>query len=62
MLPTSPTESEAPYVLDGLFAHDTILDIEKLFSDTGGRQRSRFALFTLIGKRFAPRYVGPKIP
>lgn len=55
ILPISPTESEAVYVLDGLFDHDTILEIEELFTDTGGASDHVFALFTLIGKRFAPR-------
>lgn len=55
ILPISPTESEAVYVLDGLFDHDTILDIEELFTDTGGASDHVFALFALIGKRFAPR-------
>ncbi|KOF12405.1 transposase [Ensifer adhaerens] len=55
ILPISPTESEAAYVLDGLFDHDTILDIEELFTDTGGASDHVFALFALIGKRFAPR-------
>lgn len=55
ILPISPTESEAVYVLDGLFDHDTILDIEELFTDTGGASDHVFTLFALIGKRFAPR-------
>jgi TnpA family transposase len=55
ILPISPTESEAVYVLDGLFDHDTILEIEELFTDTGGASDHVFALFALIGKRFAPR-------
>ena len=55
ILPISPTESEAAYVLDGLFDHDTILEIEEHFTDTGGASDHVFALFTLIGKRFAPR-------
>ena len=55
ILPISPTESEAAYVLDGLFDHDTILDIEEHFTDTGGASDHVFALFALIGKRFAPR-------
>lgn len=33
ILPISPTESEAVYVLDGLFGNDTILEIEELFTD-----------------------------
>lgn len=55
ILPISPTESEAAYVLDGLFDHDTILEIEEHFTDTGGASDHVFALFTLIEKRFAPR-------
>jgi TnpA family transposase len=55
ILPISPTESEAVYVLDGLFDHDTILEIEEMFTDTGGASDHVFALFALIGKRFAPR-------
>ena len=55
ILPISPTESEAAYVLDGLFDQDTILDIEEHFTDTGGASDHVFGLFALIGKRFAPR-------
>lgn len=55
ILPISPTESEAVYVLDGLFDHDTILEIDEHFTDTGGASDHVFALFALIGKRFAPR-------
>ncbi|WP_245518845.1 MULTISPECIES: Tn3 family transposase [unclassified Mesorhizobium] len=53
ILPISPTESEAAYVLDGLFDQDTILDIQEHF--TGGASDHVFGLFALIGKRFAPR-------
>ncbi|AYM60908.1 hypothetical protein At1D132_49010 (plasmid) [Agrobacterium fabrum] len=35
ILPISPTESEAAYVLDGLFDQDTVLDIQEHFTDTG---------------------------
>lgn len=55
ILPISPTESEAVYVLDGLFDHDTVLEIEEHFTDTGGASDHVFAIFALIGKRFAPR-------
>ena len=55
ILPISPTESEAVYVLDGLFDQDTILDIQEHFTDTGGASDHVFGLFALIGKRFAPR-------
>lgn len=55
ILPISPTESEAAYVLGGLFDQDTILDIQEHFTDTGGASDHVFGLFALIGKRFAPR-------
>ena len=55
ILPISPTENEAAYVLDGLFDQDTILDIQEHFTDTGGASDHVFGLFALIGKRFAPR-------
>lgn len=55
ILPISPTESEAAYVLDGLFDQDTILDIQEHFTDTGGASDHVFGLFAMIGKRFAPR-------
>ncbi len=54
-MPISPTESEAAYVLDGLFDQDTELDIQEHFTDTGGASDHIFGLFALIGKRFAPR-------
>ncbi|WP_292136033.1 Tn3 family transposase [Mesorhizobium sp.] len=55
ILPISPTESEAAYMLDGLFDQDTVLDIQEHFTDTGGSSDHVFGLFALIGKRFAPR-------
>ncbi|MVA37960.1 Tn3 family transposase, partial [Agrobacterium vitis] len=55
ILPISPTESEAAYVLDGLFDQDTVLDIHEHFTDTGGASDHIFELFALIGKRFSPR-------
>lgn len=63
ILPISLTESEAVYVLDGLFDHDTILEIEELFTDTGASDHV-FALFCLIGRRFSPssQYQGPELP
>lgn len=64
ILPISPTESEAAYVLDGLFDQDTVLDIQEHFTDTGGASDHVFGLFALIGKRFAPRLpnLKPGIP
>ncbi len=55
ILPISAGESEAPYVLDGLLDHETILEIDEHFVDTGGASDHVFGLFALIGKRFAPR-------
>jgi TnpA family transposase len=55
ILPISATESEAPYVLDGLFDHETALDIQEHFTDTGGASDHVFGLFALTGRRFAPR-------
>lgn len=55
ILPISPTESEAPYVLDGLLNHETQLEIEEHFADTGGATDHVFGLFALLGRRFAPR-------
>jgi len=55
IVPISPTESEAAYVLDGLFDQDTVLDVQEHFTDTGGASDQIFGLFALIGKRFAPR-------
>jgi TnpA family transposase len=55
ILPISATESEAPYVLDGLFDHETDLDIQEHFTDTGGASDHVFGLFALTGRRFAPR-------
>jgi TnpA family transposase len=54
-LPLSPTESEAPYVLDGILDNETIIDIEEHFSDTGGSSDHVFGQFALISRRFAPR-------
>jgi TnpA family transposase len=55
ILPISATESEAPYVLDGLFDHETSFDIQEHFTDTGGASDHVFGLFALTGRRFAPR-------
>lgn len=55
ILPISAGESEAPYVLDGIFDHETTLDIEEHFTDTGGASDHVFGLFSLLGRRFAPR-------
>jgi TnpA family transposase len=55
ILPISPSESEAPYVLDGLFDHESKLDIDEHYTDPGGSSDHVFGLFALLGRRFAPR-------
>jgi TnpA family transposase len=61
ILPISPSESEAPYVLDGLFDHESKLDIDEHYTDTGGSSDHVFGLFALLGRRFAPRLPTSKI-
>jgi TnpA family transposase len=55
ILPISATESEASYVLDGLFDHEIALDIQEHFTDTRGASDHVFGHFALTGRRFAPR-------
>ena len=45
---------QAPYALNGLLHHESDLDIEDHFTDTGGYTDQIFALFHLLGYRFAP--------
>ena len=51
------TQSEAPYVLDGLHhhAHQTDLRIVEHYTDTAGATDHVFGLCHLLGYRFAPR-------
>jgi hypothetical protein len=51
----SATHHEAPYVLDGLLHHGTLLKIETHYTDTGGASDQVFALCALLGFRFCPR-------
>lgn len=51
----SAATHEAPYVLDGLLHHDTALEIDTHFTDTGGATDHVFALCTMLGYRFCPR-------
>jgi TnpA family transposase len=51
----SATHHEAPYVLDGLLHHGTLLKIETHYTDTGGASDHVFALCALLGFRFCPR-------
>ena len=49
------TESEAPFVLDGLLRHQSGVAIEEHNVDTGGATDHVFALCYLLGFQFAPR-------
>jgi len=51
------TQSEAPYVLDGLHhhAHQTDLRITEHYTDTAGATDHVFGLCHILGYRFAPR-------
>src|SRR5580704_13318873 len=49
------TASEAPHVLDGLLYHQTGLQIEEHYTDTGGATDHVFGLCHLFGFRFAQR-------
>lgn len=51
----SATESEAPYVLDGLLRHESGLKIDEHYTDTGGCSDLVFGLCPFFAIRFAPR-------
>jgi TnpA family transposase len=51
----SATHHEAPYVLDGLLHHGTLLKIDTHYTDTGGASDHVFALCALLGFCFCPR-------
>jgi TnpA family transposase len=51
----SASRHEAPYVLDGLLHHGTLLKIDTHYTDTGGASDHVFALCALLGFRFCPR-------
>jgi TnpA family transposase len=51
----SATHHEAPYVLDGLLHHGTLLRIETHYTDTGGASDHVIILCALLGFRFCPR-------
>lgn len=55
ILPMGATEDEAVYVLDGLYGHESKIDIDEHYVDTGGASEHVFGLFALAGKRIAPR-------
>jgi TnpA family transposase len=55
ILPMGATEDEAVYVLDGLYGHESRIDIDEHYVDTGGASDHVFSLFTIGGKRVAPR-------
>ena len=51
----SATNHEAPYVLDGLLHHGTLLKIDTHYTDTGGASDHVFILCALLGFCFCPR-------
>ncbi|MDQ5853037.1 MAG: Tn3 family transposase [Chloroflexota bacterium] len=51
----SATAHQAPYVLDGLLYHETDLQIQEHYTDTGGVTDHLFGLCPPLGFRFAPR-------
>src|SRR5271167_1006046 len=55
ILSMGATEDEAVYVLDGLYGHESRIEIDEHYVDTGGASDHVFSLFTLGGKRVAPR-------
>ncbi len=55
ILPMGATEDEAVYVLDGLYGHESRIDTDEHYVDTGGVNDLVFALFALVRKRIAPR-------
>lgn len=46
---------QAPYVLDGLLYHESAIQIEEHYTDTGGVSDHLFALCPPLGFRFCPR-------
>ncbi|MGL4964065.1 MAG: Tn3 family transposase [Inquilinus sp.] len=55
ILPIGVTESEAAYVLDGIYGHVSELDIAEHYIGTGGAADHVFALFAVLGRRLVPR-------
>src|SRR5271163_4856796 len=55
ILPMGATEDEAVYVLDGIYGHESRIEIDEHYVDTGGASDHVFSLFALGGKRVAPR-------
>lgn len=55
ILPMGATEDEAVYVLDGLYGHESAIEVGEHYVDTGGASDHVFSLFAVVGKRIAPR-------
>ena len=51
----SATSHEAPYVLDGLLHHGTVLRVGTHYTDTGGASDHVFILCAMLGIQFCPR-------
>jgi TnpA family transposase len=48
-------DDESIYVLDGIYGHESRIDIDEHYVDTGGVSDHLFSLFAIVGKRTAPR-------
>ena len=59
-LPIECTDRDAAFVLDGIFYHESELDLEEHYTDTHGYTEINFAAFALLGRRFCPRIRGLK--
>jgi len=55
ILPMGATENEAVYVLDGLYGHESKIEIDEHYVDTGGASEHIFGLLALAGKRIVPQ-------
>ena len=51
----SANKRDATFVLDGLLYHESDLNIEEHYTDTHGYTEHVFALWALLGFKFAPR-------
>ena len=60
ILPMDATEDEAVYVLDGLYGHESKIEIGEHYVDIGSASEHIFGLFALAGERIGPRLRGLK--
>jgi len=60
ILPIGATESEAAYVLDGLYGHECRLEVEEHYVDTGGANDHVFSMFGRPRQALRPATARPK--